>query len=458
MTTVIPFKRLGNRSSLPLRSWANARNAMAFASILLIILLYVIWTSTGNSTTTSTSSTTLMLSSSASLNTDNDDDDNSHSDNDHILYGNSFDGGGGIGSGEIDELEQSIAAAAAARASKPAVNIIYKKSLPHTTDKKRNVVKVVPETGIVNDSMDICNENFEDNRQYIQNRPRIEYNHLPIIYFVTPTYPRREQIPELTRLGQTLMHVPRIHWIVADDFDACNSNLDFLLNTFGVPYTHISSPMPDIYRAKSPNPRGVANRRAALNWIRNGNHKHGVLYFGDDDNTFDLKLFSEIRDTKKVSMFPVGLIGLYAVSAPVVKDGKIIGFFDSWPAKRKWPVDMAGFAVNLQYLSQHPNATMPYRAGYEEDAFLRSISLKIEDIEPKAANCTEILVWHTQTQKSKAPTVRIESKYIYDGTSSLAGLFRELEALNVSHHSDTTGVKAQISRDGKARPISYFFR
>lgn len=46
----------------------------------------------------------------------------------------------------------------------------------------------------------------------------------------------------------------------------------------------------------------------------------GVLYFGDDDNSYDLRLFEEIRDTRNISMFPVGLIGDYAVSAPVVHD------------------------------------------------------------------------------------------------------------------------------------------
>lgn len=310
----------------------------------------------------------------------------------------------------------------------------------------------------INDTMFICNENFDDTRQYIQNRPKEEYSDLPIIYFVTPTYPRREQIPELTRLGQTLMHVPNIHWIVADDYDGCNSFLDLLFSKFGIPYTHIASPMPDAYRSISPSPRGVANRRAALTWIRHSNKKSGVLYFGDDDNTFDLKLFSEIRDTKKVSMFPVGLIGLYAVSTPVVKDGKVIGFFDSWPAKRKWPVDMAGFAVNLEHLSHHPNATMPYKAGYEEDAFLKSIALHMNEIEPKANNCTEILVWHTQTLKSKAPVVRIDAQYLDSDKSSLGALFRELESMGVSHQSESAGIKAQISKNGKTNPFSFYFR
>lgn len=41
----------------------------------------------------------------------------------------------------------------------------------------------------------------------------------------------------------------------------------------------------------------------------------------------------------------------------------MVAFFDSWPAKRIWPVDMAGFAVNINHLEKYPNASMPYKAG-----------------------------------------------------------------------------------------------
>lgn len=44
---------------------------------------------------------------------------------------------------------------------------------------------------------------------------------------------RREQIAELTRLGQTLMHIERLFWIVADDSEVCNSRLDKFLDNFG---------------------------------------------------------------------------------------------------------------------------------------------------------------------------------------------------------------------------------
>lgn len=78
--------------------------------------------------------------------------------------------------------------------------------------------------------------------------------------------------------------------------------------------------MPERFRNAKSKPRGVANRRAAMQWLRHHNITNGVLYFGDDDNTYDLKLFSEIRETKVVSMFPVGLIASYGISGPVVRN------------------------------------------------------------------------------------------------------------------------------------------
>lgn len=121
----------------------------------------------------------------------------------------------------------------------------------------------------------------------------------------------------------------------------------------------------------------------------------------------------------------------------------MIGFFDSWPAKRLWPVDMAGFAVSLEYLGLSPNATMPYKAGFEEDEFLKSIGLKMADIEPKAKNCSEILVWHTQTKKEKPPMVRLDSHVLESDGTSLAALLRELDSMGVSHISPSSG-KYQI--------------
>lgn len=100
---------------------------------------------------------------------------------------------------------------------------------------------------------------------------------------------------------------------------------------------------------------------------------------------------------------------------------------------------MAGFAVNLEYMALSPNVTMPFRAGYEEDEFLKSLGLKMQDIEPKANNCTEILVWHTQTKNNKPPKIRISSGMLDNDAVNLGVLLKQLETMGVSHISQSDG-------------------
>ena len=71
---------------------------------------------------------------------------------------------------------------------------------------------------------------------------------------------------------------------------------------------------------------------------------------------------SQIRYTKKVSMFPVGLVTRFGLSSPVVDDrGVVVDFFDGWVANRKFPVDMAGFAISVQLLLQVPYTRVAFR-------------------------------------------------------------------------------------------------
>ena len=139
---------------------------------------------------------------------------------------------------------------------------------------------------------------------------------LPILYIVTPTYTRREQVIEMTRLSHTLLHVDNVIWVIGEDSETCSDLVGNLLQKFKMPYAHLMSPMPKMYLKEKYKPRGVASRRAGMEWIlknhdqisKNGD---GIIYFADDDNTYDLKLFDEIRKTKKVSVFPVGFVGKY---------------------------------------------------------------------------------------------------------------------------------------------------
>lgn len=239
-----------------------------------------------------------------------------------------------------------------------------------------------------------------------------------------------------------------------------------------------AAPMPDEYRkSKKAKPRGVSNRNRALLWLRE-NATDGVFYFADDDNTYDINIFEQVKSlcksrsllcissheyvfaffqmryTKKVSMWPVGLVTKLGVSSPIVKGGNIEGFYDGWIGGRKYPVDMAGFAVSVKFLHERPQAKMPYKPGYEEDGFLKSLApLDNADIQLLANNCSEvsneisilfakkqkkkkimlkkcsfmffqqILTWHTQT-KSNHPAESLNmTKY---GGTNLVDLDKQL--------------------------------
>lgn len=89
-------------------------------------------------------------------------------------------------------------------------------------------------------------------------------------------------------------------------------------------------------------------------------------------------------------MFPVGLVTSLGVSTPIVRNGKVIGFYDGWIANRKFPVDMAGFAITVRVFRDNPTALMPFKVGYEEDGLLKNLNINIKEIEPKAENCTKV--------------------------------------------------------------------
>jgi beta-1,3-glucuronyltransferase len=180
--------------------------------------------------------------------------------------------------------------------------------------------------------------------------------------------------------------------------------LSALLNRSHVQYVHLLGPRPPNHLDFGSG-RGVSNRLKALEYLREtyaNTSQEGVIYFADDDNTYDIRVFEEIRDTKMVSMFPVGLISSLGLSTPILNNitAKIIGFHDPFKGERKYCVDMAGFAFNLQFFLSKPNATMPYKVYYEEDYFLKSFDIQFSDLEPKANNCTEVCIQYTVIHKS----------------------------------------------------------
>lgn len=323
-------------------------------------------------------------------------------------------------------------------------------------DDRSDYVKhyVKKKNGIKKLNFQVCEENFQDKRSYIQDKRREDWNDLPIIYFITSTYPWRERTPKLLKLGYTLQHVPRLHWIVTDLYPNCNQHLSAFLHKFHIPFTHLSNHLVDGFYEGKFEPQGFEEKEAGIQWLRTRNITLGILYFGNDDNTYDLKLFQEIRSTRHVSMFPVGLTDANGISGPLVREGKIVGFLTPRENGRRWPVDMAGFALNLSYMPKYLNAgTMPDYE--EEDYLLRCLALNMDIIEPKGNNCTEILAWRTRTRRD-SDSLFIRSDYAYlDNRTNLGSLFKSLYEMGIVELSDHKGIQMMIGQNGKARPLSH---
>ncbi|XP_026185087.1 galactosylgalactosylxylosylprotein 3-beta-glucuronosyltransferase 1 [Mastacembelus armatus] len=247
--------------------------------------------------------------------------------------------------------------------------------------------------------------------EYVYSRPPPWSDILPTIHLITPTYSRPVQKAELTRLANTLLHVPNLHWILVEDSHRRTALVSRLLLETGLNYTHLNVETPRNYKVRGDTrdpriPRGTIQRNLALRWLREtfnvNNSQPGIVYFADDDNTYSLELFEEMRSTKKVSVWPVAFVGGLRYESPKVNTlGQVYGWKTVFDPHRPFAIDMAGFAVNLHLILSKPQAYFKLRGvkgGYQESSLLKEL-VTLSDLEPKAANCTKVLVWHTRTEK-----------------------------------------------------------
>lgn len=101
------------------------------------------------------------------------------------------------------------------------------------------------------------------------------------------------------------MHVQNLVWIIVEDSSEKTDLVADLLDRCKVTSVHLNVRTPPSYRPrpgadryKEMYSRGVKQRNLGLGWIR----KHcsivknctGAVYFMDDDNKYDLRLFEEV--------------------------------------------------------------------------------------------------------------------------------------------------------------------
>ncbi|XP_071154713.1 galactosylgalactosylxylosylprotein 3-beta-glucuronosyltransferase 2-like isoform X2 [Mytilus edulis] len=210
------------------------------------------------------------------------------------------------------------------------------------------------------------------NGAYLSSLNEADNHDIPIIFIITPTYYRLVQKAELTRMANTLRLVKQLHWIIVEDFEVINLKTQEFFQSTGVSFTYFAQSKRNETNNRH---RGADQRNAALDWIM-VNHNPSipaVIYFADDDNAYSLEIFQQ-----------------------VIK-------FLAWKAeKRKFPIDMAGFALNANVLWTYK----PMRFSTDADPGMLETKLlerccTWDEIEPLADNCTKILVWHTRTEKPK---------------------------------------------------------
>ncbi|XP_025106424.1 galactosylgalactosylxylosylprotein 3-beta-glucuronosyltransferase I-like isoform X2 [Pomacea canaliculata] len=231
----------------------------------------------------------------------------------------------------------------------------------------------------------------------------------PTAYVITPTYQRLTQEADLLRLCYTLMHAPHVRWIIVEDSDN-KTELVYrtLQDCHGPDIIHLNvKSLPPGRRPGTnqmlPRHRGVSQRNEGLAWLRKcvlPTSRAGGVYFADDDNTYDVRVFDVVRKTNNISMWRVGFAGRLLSEGPVCLNGKVTGWRTAWAPRRRYPVDMAGFAIGLDLLAQFPEANLSHevRAGHLETEFVSLFNIPRSQITPAPDdNCSTVLVWHTKT-------------------------------------------------------------
>jgi hypothetical protein len=234
------------------------------------------------------------------------------------------------------------------------------------------------------------------------------------IFIITPTYPRPERLADMTRFAQTIMHVPDLIWIVVEDGEKTSEPVERLLNRTRIPYVYLKTVTKDGLPR-----RGWTHRNFALDYLRtvySDYNKNAVVYFADDDNSYDIRLFNDyIRNVKTIGVWAVGLSGAAKVESPYVENGEIKRWEAVYRPDRAYAVDMAGFAVNLKLIQNSSASFGKQCIGHDpEDCFLQQFKIPKKDAQPFGwdSKPKEILVWHTRT--SSGSTNGEDHGYVFE--------------------------------------------
>uniref|UniRef100_A0AC35TJL2 Galactosylgalactosylxylosylprotein 3-beta-glucuronosyltransferase n=1 Tax=Rhabditophanes sp. KR3021 TaxID=114890 RepID=A0AC35TJL2_9BILA len=237
----------------------------------------------------------------------------------------------------------------------------------------------------------------------------VRRKHNTLIIIVTPTYKRRQRLADMTRLSQTLGHLKDIYWLVIEDGPKLSRHVQQLLKRSKLPHEYVSLETPEGYPKSAWYQRDIAVQYLARESepIMKG-YKHAVVYFADDDNAYDLRLFNNyIRKVKKFGVWAAAFLGFSSLEYPMVKKGKLVGFsVCSWTVNY-FALDMAMFAFSMDLVKAHPKFAVGKTCHGEvvspEACIIEQLNIKMKDVEVFGNDLNEngekeVLVYHVRTE------------------------------------------------------------
>lgn len=230
-----------------------------------------------------------------------------------------------------------------------------------------------------------------------------------LLYLITTTYHKDTQKADLTALCHTLKHVKSLLWIIVENSATQSSMIKAVLGRCNISAVHLTVPNPETVKSTlkySPKVTGVQHRNEGLKWVREhctSPHKQceGVVYFGDDDDRYDLRFFEEIRETKKASVFMVGLTGGLKMEGPYCVNGTVARWHRASGYSREIPVDMQGFAVNVRVLLEQKDVWMESIGAYNDLGYPEANRFLSRFATRTTLECrthkNEVLVWRARS-------------------------------------------------------------
>ena len=236
------------------------------------------------------------------------------------------------------------------------------------------------------------------------------YKNFPTIYIISRVnvYNINEKA-DLTRFLNTLRLIPKIKWIVVENTPEKSEKIKKFLQKSGVNYVHLNRYVRDNHLLD----KNVSLEQfdEGLNWLRTNYHnihKDGVVYLARIQTSYETKIFELMRRTKKVMVWPVGMVNKSLYSRPLCIDekvvfsiffkdvflnikintAKVVSWYCPWKCQDDlYPIHESAFAINLNLIADNKEQFSNHRkyGDFFVTYFLKNL-IKMEKLEAPECN------------------------------------------------------------------------